>query len=84
MKIIIKSNKQNLKFYFPTRLIFSRTAARIANIVGRKYASDTMSAISPEALETLCTELGKIKKCYGKWDLVDIESSDGSIIKIIL
>jgi hypothetical protein len=43
-----------------------------------------MDAISPEALDALFAHLRHIKDRYGKWELVDTESSTGEIVKIIL
>ena len=84
MKIHIKSSGRNLRFYFPTGLVFNRTIARIGNALGRKYAADSMNHISPEALEVLFAELGKVKKKYGTWELVKVESASGEIIEIVL
>ena len=84
MRILIKSPGQNLRFYFPTGLIFNKTTAKLANSFGRTFAAESLKDISPEALEILCTEIGKIKKKYGKWELVKIESANGEIVEIIL
>jgi len=43
-----------------------------------------MNSIQPHALEALFAEFRRIKDHYGTWELVDIESSGGEIIKIIL
>lgn len=84
MRIRIKSEGHNLVFALPTRLIFSKTAVRFANTVGRRYADTAMKDIPPQALELLCCELRRIKSAHGKWELVDIESANGDIVKIIL
>lgn len=84
MKIRIKSDGINLSLRLPTKLIFGKWVVYLANTFGRRYAGEYMNAISPEALEVLFTELRCIKDRYGKWELVDIESSDGGKIKIIL
>ena len=84
MKICIKTSDQNIRFYLPTGLICNRTIARIANTIGRKYASDSLKDISPEALETLFVEMGRIKKHYGRWELVTVESADGVLVEVIL
>jgi len=84
MRIQIKSDEKNLNIVLPTKLVFERWVVYLANTVGRRYAGEHMDAISPEALEALFAEFRHIKDTYGKWDLVDIESSTGEIIKIIL
>lgn len=84
MKICISSNHQNIKLYFPTRLIFNTITAKFANTLGRRFANDSLKDISPEALELLCAELGNVKKKYGKWELLQIKSASGEIIEITL
>ena len=84
MRIRIKSDERNLNIVLPTKLIFGRWIVYLANTVGRKYAGEQMAAISPEALDALFKEFPRIKDHYGKWELVDIQSSDGESVKIIL
>lgn len=84
MKIYIRSEGKTLRFWLPTGMIFSKTSAKIANTLGRKFAPDAIEGISPEALETLCVEIGKLKKRYKKWELVKVESADGEIVEILL
>lgn len=84
MKIQIKYGEKNLNIVLPTKLIFGRGTVFLANTVGRKYAAEQMNAISPKALEALFAEFRNIKDRHGKWDLVDIESSSGERIRIIL
>lgn len=84
MKIRIKSEGQNLRLWLPTRLIFSKTVARLGGKYGVKYAGDAMKNIPPEAIEMLFAEFRRIKDCYSNWELVKIESADGSVVDISL
>lgn len=84
MRIRIKSEEHNINLVFPTRLLVGKTAVRIANRIGRRYAAEVIEKLPPEALEAICAELRRVKDVYGKWDLVDIQSADGDEIKIIL
>ena len=84
MKIHIKSGKHNLLLYIPTGLIFSKTVARLGCKYGLRYAGDAIKDISPEAMEALFAEFRSIKKKHHCWELVDIESANGEIVKIIL
>lgn len=84
MKIKIKTSHNNLNLSFPTKLLFGRNAVRIINTIGRQYAVDVLDKIPPDALETMCAQLRQTKERYGTWDLVDIETADGKIVKIIL
>ena len=84
MRIRIKSEETNLNLVFPTGLLIGNTVLKIANTMGRRYASEALESIPPEALEILCAELRRIKKQYGSWELVDVETADGQIVKITL
>ena len=83
MRIRVKSDECNLNLVFPTNLLIGKTVVKIANTIGRRY-TDALEGISPEALEMLCAELRRIKKKRGAWELVDVESSDGDLVQIIL
>lgn len=84
MKIQIRGSEQNLTFLLPTRLVFSKTVVRLANYFGHKYAGKAMAQLPPEALDALFAEFRRIKKVHGSWELVDVQSSDGESVRIIL
>lgn len=84
MRIRIKDDNHDLNLILPTALIFSRGTVWLANHFGRQYAADAMKSIPPEAMEALFAEFRRIKKKFGSWDLVDIESADGEKILIRL
>ena len=84
MRIQIKSGISRLNVWLPTGLVFGKITVRLANTIGRRYAADAMKNISPEALEALFGELSRVKKIHGKWELVDIQSSNGDMVKIVL
>ena len=83
MKIRVKSDDVNLNLVLPTRLLIGKTVVKLANTIGRRY-TDALNDIPPETLEILCAELRRIKKKYGSWELVDVESAEGDIVQIIL
>ena len=84
MKIHIKSKEQNLRIRIPTGLVFSPLGARFICRYGLQYAGDAMKDVSPEALKALFAEFRRIKRKHGSWELVDIESSDGELVKVVL
>ena len=84
MKIHIKSGSQNLRIRIPTGLVFSPLGARFICRYGLQYAGDAMKDLSPEALSALFAEFRRIKRKHGSWELVDIESSDGELVKVVL
>ena len=84
MRIQIRGGGHDMNLRFPTWLCFSKATVWLANHVGRRYAGDAMKDITPEALEALSAEFRRIKKKHGSWELVDVESSSGERVKVIL
>ena len=84
MKIIVKSQERNIRLGFPTTWLFGRGSAFLAEKLGRKYAPEAMENIPPETIPILCAELRRIKKKYGSYDLVEVESAEGDYVKIQL
>lgn len=84
MKIRIQSGEKKFTVPFPTCLVFSRGSAWIANHIGRRYAGDAMKEIPPEAMDALFAEFRRIKSKHGSWELVNVQSADGDIVKITL
>lgn len=84
MKIHIQSGKQVIRLRFPTMLVFSRGFAWLGKRYGLKYAGPAMEDIPPEAIDALFAEFRRMKKKHGSWELVNIESADGSKVLVIL
>ena len=84
MKIKIRSDEHKFTLWVPTGLLFSRATVYLFDKVGRKYAGDAMKNIPPEALNKIFAEFRRIKRKHGHWELVDLESADGDIVKIVL
>ena len=84
MKIHIRSGGRKLRLYLPTCLVFSKTFVRLGCKYGLQYAGDAVKDISPEAVEALFAEFRRIRQKHGHWELVNIESGDGDIVRIIL
>ena len=84
MRIKVKSGDTNINIPVPTNLVFSKGSVWLANRFGRKYAGDAMKDLPPEALDKLFAEFRRIKRKHGSWDLVEVESSDGSQVLIRL
>ena len=84
MRIIIRSAEKDLKILLPTNMIFSAPVAWLGARYGRNHSDDSAKEITPEQLQALFAILRKAKRMYGHYDLVDIESSDGTQVKIVL
>ena len=84
MRIKVKSGDTNINIPVPTNLVFSKGSVWLANRFGRKYAGDALKDLPPEARDKLFAEFRRIKRKHGSWDLVEVESSDGSQVLIRL
>ena len=84
MKILVKSGEHTIRFRIPTILLFSRGSAWLVEKLGRRYAKDTMMDLPPGSVPVLCAELRRIKRKYGTYSLVEVESSDGDVVRIQL
>lgn len=84
MRVKVSDKDTNLDIILPTGLVFSRGTVFLVNKVARKYAGDAMENIPPEAMAALFAEFRRIKRKYGKWDLVEVESADGDRVLVRL
>lgn len=78
MRILVKSEEHTVRLRIPTNLVFHPLVARLAVRYGLRHAPEDVQYISPEAMEALFAEFRRIKKKYGTWELVDMESADGT------
>lgn len=84
MKIYIHEpeEEKNIRLTIPNGVIFNKLGAMIA---GRVIEENTQeNTITKEQLKRLMKEIKRYVKQFGHFDLVDIETSDGEIIKITL
>ena len=84
MRIKVKSEDTNIHLCLPTNLIFSKGTVWLANHIGRKYAGNAMKDIPPESLDSLFAEFRRIKRKHKHWVLVEVASSDGDEVSIVL
>lgn len=84
MKIYIHEpeEEKDIRLTIPNGVIFNKLGAMIA---GRVIEENTQeNTITKEQLKRLMKEIKRYVKQFGHFDLVDIETSDGEIIKITL
>lgn len=74
----MKSNGFNLRLHLPSFMLKSRL---VAKEIGKK--SDVDVAAAQTMLKNVYGVLKKYRKKYGKITLVDIQSHDGDVIKIV-
>ena len=99
MKIRINSDGRRFSIGIPTGLIFSKPSVwfylKMVNrnmAYAERYMPDDVDVsvnslfenMPEEAVYAICKELRSIKRKHGTWDLVTVESADGSIVKISL
>ena len=99
MKIRINTGEVNFCIPVPTGLIFSKPSVWLYLKIARKYSSRAqkyipenvegqadkfLSNLPDEAAYALCAEIMRIKRKYGHWDLVDVESAGGERVRVSL
>lgn len=86
MRIFIKSaNNKIINIFLPSSLIFNNITAAIgAKIINKYVSADENYSIRTKDMCIIIRELNCFKKKYPTLNIVDIESSDGNIVKIIL
>ena len=83
MRIRVRSDGRNIRLALPTRLIFSKWFIKLGLRIGSKYSGQKQE-LPPEAVDALCTEIRRIKKKHGSWELVDVRSAEGDTVQITL
>ena len=84
MRIRVVSQNHNINLVLPTRLIFSPGLVRFGLKIAKRFAPKEMENIPIESAVVICRELIKIKKKYGRYELVEVHSADGEHVSIIL
>jgi hypothetical protein len=99
MRIQVKSQGYNISIPIPTRLIFSKPAvwiylkfARSHIRLAEQYIPEgaeislepCLSNLPEEAVYAICSEILRIKRTYGRWELLEVHSADGAEICITL
>ena len=87
MKIRIRENDRTYRFWIPGWLLWgpaTRWMLRVGMKTGKRYLPETLQGLTPEKVEMLLLELRRIKRSRSTWELVDVQSADGTYIKIVL
>lgn len=82
MKIIVRTKEKKFRLWLPGSLLYGRISARIAIAVITKHAPDC--GIPPKEMSLLLAALRDFARTHPGWQLVDLQSHDGDIIKITL
>lgn len=81
MKIRVRHKKLRLTLLLPTNLLFGRGMLWLA---ARTFRQELENPLPPQALPALFGEIRRVKKKYGTWELVELESSDGESVRVWL
>ena len=99
MKILINSGGREFQIGIPTNMIFSKPSLwlylkflRKGSAFAQRHMTENIEVsvnslfdnIPEEAAYAICDELRRIKRKHGSWELLIVESSDGSRVMIIL
>lgn len=89
MKIRIRTQEVRITILLPNFLVLNRFTAShiirsIAERINKSPEVNKTPDIDSEKARLFIAELRRIKRKYGRFTLVDVESSDGDAVKIIL
>lgn len=99
MRIRVKDGDTNINIPIPTGLVFNRVSVwlwlRFARKMAKhndKYLPDSVEAstdsfflnVPDRKVYALCDELMRVKRRYGSWTLVEVQSADGEEVHITL
>lgn len=84
MRILVRGGDDHINLILPTRMLFSRAVMGLLKFSLKFQKEDILQGIPPEALDAIFAEIRRIKKKHGSWELVNVESSNGETVKIIL
>lgn len=84
MRILVKDDEHTIRLWLPTALIFSSLTAEIATRCMSKYVKDPRVSLTSGQLRAIFAEMRRIKHRHGRWELVDVQSTDGEKVKVIL
>lgn len=86
MQILVEEEGHKLvDIRLPSTLLYSRIGIKLALRLMKKNSKEAdVINLSPELISRLARALKRIKKNHPNYSLVDIESDDGTIVKIIL
>lgn len=88
MRIKIKTEGRSFTISIPTFLLTSHHLLAFGYWVTKKtsgkYSPAPMPDLDAAALKKLCRELRRIKKQYGRYELVHVQSADGDGVRITL
>lgn len=84
MRIIVKEHGgRRLAIVLPTGMVFSPTMISLGLRIGRKYTPEVPN-ISDRDLKAICKAVKRVKRRYGRYELVTVESGEGDLVKITL
>ena len=77
MKVTVKTGKMSLYIPIPNAVLFSRPAAKL---VEKSVGED--GDIPPHSMEKILKELKRYRRKHGKFTLAEVESADGTRVKV--
>lgn len=82
MKIIVRTKEKKLRLWLPGWLVYGRFSIRIVTAAIRKHAPNC--GIPPKEMGLLLAALRDFARAHPGWQLVDLQSHDGDIVRITL
>ena len=88
MRIKVKAEGRSFTVCIPTFLLTSHHLLAFGYWVTKKtsgkYSPQPMPDLDARSMKKLCRELKRIKKKYGRYELAEVISADGQLVRITL
>lgn len=85
MRIFVQEHGEKpIRLIFPTGMLLNKLTAFIGSRVIKEHAGEELSALTSAQLNRLFRVIRKYKRKHPKFELVNVESSDGDKVRIVL
>ena len=84
MRIRVSDGHRDIRIWIPSGLVFNKLTVSIGIWAMKKYTPQYSCNLTAEQLNAVFSELRRIKAKHGSWELVNVQGSDGEMVRVIL
>lgn len=84
MKITIETGTEHREIRIPDGLLFNSVSLWLIQSAIKKSSPVDLGKLNGRTRRAVLAEIRKVRKQYGSWKLVDIESASGEMVSITI
>jgi hypothetical protein len=84
VRIRVSDGHRDIRIWIPSGLVFNKLTISIGIWAMKKYTPQYSWNLTAEQLNAVFSELRRIKAKHGSWELVNVQGSDGEMVRVIL